>query len=301
MKLKFNTSEKRSQPDPYMCPVENGWAMYVTGVEGIGAYFSDTPFGTWEYRGIILEMEGCEEYWAPCMIYLEGWYYLYFSCSSDRMFENLHAARSKTPFGPFEDIRRLYPYFSIDPHVVKTEEGLFLWYCMNNMQCERVGTRIYVEKLLDPYTPSGNPKEAVAPTFDEEIFMRNRFEKGEDWHTVEGPFWLAHEGYQYLLYSGACYQNDTYHIGYGSAKSSSQDLTKVAFRKHTDHDAFAPLLTKNGQEEGVGHNSVIFYENEYYAVYHGRDLGEDPSMESDRRTARICRLKFRDGYIEAIR
>ena len=90
------------------------------------------------------------------------------------MFENLHAARSKTPFGPFEDIRRLYPYFSIDPHVVKTEEG-------------------------------------------------------------------------------------------------------------------------------VGHNSVIFYENEYYAVYHGRDLGEDPSMESDRRTARICRLKFRDGYIEAIR
>lgn len=301
MKLKFEVGINKAQPDPFMCEVGNGWAMYVTGVDGIGAYSSDSPFGTWEYKGIILHMEDCNEYWAPCMFYLDGWYYLYFSCSNDRMFEHLHVAKSRNPFGPFENIQRLYPYFSIDPHVVQTKEGLFLWYCMNNMQCERVGTRIYVEKLLDPYTPDGHPVEVVKPSFDEEIFMRNRFERGEDWHTIEGPFWLEHDGYQYVMYSGACYQNDTYHIGYASAKTNQQDLTKVLFEKHTSNGRFVPLMTKNEYEEGVGHHSVICYKDEYYAVYHGRDLTDIADDATDRRTARICKLYFDKGNIRAER
>ena len=301
MKLKFEAGINKTQPDPFMCEVEGGWAMYVTGVDGIGAYSSDSPFGTWKYEGLIFKMDGYEEYWAPCMIYVDGWYYLYFSCSNDRMFEHMHVAKSKNPFGPFEDVKRLYPYFSIDPHVVQTKDGLFIWYCMNNVQCERVGTRIYVERLLDPYTPDGHPVEVVKPSFDEEIFMRNRFEKGEDWHTIEGAFWLEHDGYQYVMYSGACYQNDTYHIGYAAANTDEQDLTKVVYKKHTEDGKFSPLMTKNEYEEGVGHHSVICYEGEYYAVYHGRDLidGEDDGTE--RRTARICKLHFEKGKISAER
>ena len=30
----------------------------------------------------------------------------------------------------------------------------------------------------------------VRPTMDEEIFMRDRFEKGKDWYTVEGAFYF---------------------------------------------------------------------------------------------------------------
>ena len=228
MKLKFEIGVKGTQPDPFVCEVDGGWAMYVTGAEGVGAYAADSPFGTWKYRGLILQMEGCEEYWAPCMIRIDGWYYLYFSVSNDRMFEHLHVAKSRNPFGPFQDIKRLYPYFSIDPHVVQTEKGLFLFYTMDNVQCERVGSRIYVEKLLDPYTPDGNPVEIVVPTFDEEIFVRDRFQRGQDWHTIEGPFWVEHDGYQYVMYSGACYENDTYHVGYAAAKTDETDL---AFRR----------------------------------------------------------------------
>lgn len=297
MKLKFDAEIKRAQPDPFMCEVEGGWAMYVTGVEGIEAYFSDSPFGTWKYQGIVCQKEGYKEYWAPCMIYLEGWYYLYFSCSNDEMYEHLHVARARNPFGPFTNMRCLYPYFSIDAHVVQTEAGLFLWYATNKLHCERVGTRVCVERLLDPYTPSGQPVEVVSPTLDEEIFMRDRYCEGEDWHTIEGAFWLSHEGYQYVMYSGACYQNDTYHIGYASAKSDEQDLTKVVFTKHTENGQFAPLMTKNEYEEGVGHNSVIYYEGEYYAVYHGRDIEDDSNDMNDRRTARICKLKFHNGHI----
>ena len=297
MKLKFEIGVKGTQPDPFVCEVDGGWAMYVTGAEGVGAYAADSPFGTWKYRGLILQMEGCEEYWAPCMIRIDGWYYLYFSVSNVRMFEHLHVAKSRNPFGPFQDIKRLYPYFSIDPHVVQTEKGLFLFYTMDNVQCERVGSRIYVEKLLDPYTPDGNPVEIVVPTFDEEIFVRDRFQRGQDWHTIEGPFWVEHDGYQYVMYSGACYENDTYHIGYASAESTQQDLTKVIFEKHTNNGQFTPLMAKNEYEEGVGHHSVIRYNGEYYAVYHGRDVGIEYMGEA--RTARICKLHFNKGCITA--
>jgi len=71
MKLKFKTEVNKPQPDPFMCEIDGGWAMYVTGVDGIGAYASDSPFGLWEYKGLILQMKGCEEYWAPCMIKID--------------------------------------------------------------------------------------------------------------------------------------------------------------------------------------------------------------------------------------
>ncbi len=302
MKLKFKDSIFRSQPDPFMCEVEKGWAMYVTGGAGVEAYFSDSPMGVWEYKGNIFSMDGFCEYWAPCIYYTDGWYYLYVSCmpkGAEVCEESLHVARSRTPFGPFGDAKKLYNCFSIDPHVVETSAGLYLWYCMDRLDDARVGTRVFAEKMLDPQTPAGNPVEMVRPTFDQEIFMRDRYQKGQHWHTIEGPFWLQAAGWQYVMYSGACYQNDTYHIGYAAAEDTEQDLTKVVFTKHTENGAFAPLMTRNDREEGVGHHSVIFYDGEYYAVYHARDLDVDPDYPGDCRTARICRLQFRDGVITA--
>lgn len=299
MKLLFNIEENRSQPDPFMCEVDDGWAMYVTGAEGVGAYTSDSPFGIWEYKGIVCKIDGCKEYWAPCIIKIDEWYYLYFSCANEEMFEYLHVARSQSPYGPFEDVHCMYSHFSIDPHVVQTQKGLFLWYAKDNVECDRVGTRVYVERLIDPYTPDGNPKEVVIPTFDEEIFMRNRYKEGEDWHTIEGPFWLEHDGYQYVMYSGGCYQNETYHIGYSWAKTEEQDLTKVDYEKYTNNSKFAPLMTKNEFEEGVGHHSVIRYRGEFYAVYHGRDIVNNIDNNTDKRTARICKLHFNKGKITA--
>ena len=302
MKLKFEKDLFRAQPDPFVYPVSGGWAMYVTAKEGVCAYFSETPFAQWEYKGVICKKEGYHEYWAPCIYYEDGWYYLYFSCmpvGAEVHKQYLHVAKSRNPFGPFSDICCLYDYFSIDPHVVKNNAGLFLWYAMDNTDCERVGTRIVVEKLLDPMTPAGNPVEKVIPTFDEEIYKRDRYQEGQHWHTIEGPFWLETDGWQYVMYSGACFENDTYHIGYASARNIEQDLTKVTYEKHTDNGKFIPLMTKNEVEEGVGHHSVICYEGQYYAVYHARDY--DSSLTGDQRTARICKLYFENGVITAER
>lgn len=302
MKLSFDREHFCAQPDPFMCPIKGGWAMYVTGSEGVGAYYCDTPFGQWEYKGIVCQKEGYHEYWAPCMYYENGWYYLYVSCrekGTDDSKEYLYVAKAPTPFGPFCNLKCLCECFSIDPHVVRTDAGLYLWYCMDRVDTDRVGTRVFVQKMADPITLTGEPVEMVKPSFDEEIFMRDRFQPGQDWYTIEGPFWLQVDGWQYVMYSGACYQNDTYHIGYAAAKSTEPDLTKVAFEKYTDSGKFVPLMTKDDVEEGVGHHSVICYDGQYYAVYHARDYAPDHRLIGDQRTARICKLHFKDGIITA--
>ncbi len=302
MKLKVANNIIRPQPDPFVCPVEGGWVMYVTGVHGIEAYSANTPMGLWEHKGTVLQMDEYHEYWAPCLYWEHGWYYLYFSCrkiTDHESLERLHVAKSQSPYGPFTDVKQIYDCFSIDPHVVRTDAGLYLWFCMDRVDTDRVGTRIFVQQLADPETPVGDPVQAVAPSFDEEIYMKDRYVPGQHWHTIEGPFWLQVGQWQYLMYSGACYQNDTYHIGYASAKTSQADLTKVRYIKHTKKGEFVPLMTKNEVEEGVGHHSVICWQGQYYAVYHARDYTPDARLPIDQRTARICKLHFADGIITA--
>ena len=52
MKIIFQNNFIKAQPDPFMCPVKGGWAMYVTGADGVGAYFCDTPFGACYNKGV---------------------------------------------------------------------------------------------------------------------------------------------------------------------------------------------------------------------------------------------------------
>ena len=132
--------------------------------------------------------------------------------------------------------------------------------------------------------------------------MRNRFGDGKDWHTIEGAFWFREGDWQYLMYSGGCYDNESYHIGYAAARLDEEDLTKVDFIKHTAGGAFAPVLIKNDFEEGTGHHSVIKYKGEYYAIYHGRDpISGKRENFAEARTARVCKLHVKDGIITAER
>lgn len=302
MKLKFNVSDK-SQPDPFIFEDGGRFYIYVTAPKGVEAYSADHIFDQWKFEGTVATVEGRTEFWAPSVIKIDGVYYMYVSCSSPDEFEFMHVLSSNSPTGPFRDPVCLYNYFSIDSHAVKTEDGLFLYFSADKTtDTDRVGTRIFVDRMLSPKEPEGRPKEVIPPTLDEEIFARDRFKPGEHWHTVEGAFWFSHEGWQYLMYSGGCYQNDTYHIGYASAKTEQTDLTRVTFEKHTVNGGFDPVIIKNGFEEGTGHHSVIRYRGDFYAIYHGRDIEDTGGGEyTERRTARVCRLNVKDGIITAER
>ena len=300
MKLKFDVKD-RHQPDPFIFEDGEKLYLYVTANKGVEAYSADDLFGVWHYEGIVASFDGRYDYWAPSVIKHGDRYFIYVSCSADNEFQFMHAAVSDSPLGPFKNEKCFYKRFSIDSHVVETEAGLFLWYAEDNTDCDRIGTRIFVDKLLDPLTPAGQPREVVVPTMDEEIFMRNRFGDGKDWHTIEGAFWFREGEWQYLMYSGGCYQNESYHIGYAAARTDEADLTKVEFIKHTNNGAFDPVMIKNGFEEGTGHHSVIKYKGQYYAIYHGRDLNKTSGEYEEARTARVCKLNVSDGIITATR
>ena len=300
MKLNI-TQRNKIQPDPFIFDDGKKLYLYVTGNEGVDTYSADTLLGEWKYEGISASFSGCRDYWAPSVIKIGNTYYMYVSCSDDNTFQHMHVASSQNPLGPFTNDKCLYDHFSIDSHMVESGGNLYLWYAQDNLESDKVGTRVFVDRFIDPYTPENNPKEVIVPTFEEEKFTP-KCNDGNEWYTIEGPFWFKEGDWQYVMYSGGCFMDDTYHIGYACAKSSEEDLKKVDFVKKTDNGKFHPVIIKNDFEEGTGHHSVIKYKGEYYAIYHARDYEAENSEEYvERRTARICKLIVKDGLITAQR
>ena len=156
-------------------------------------------------------------------------------------------------------------------------------------------TYIRVDRMTDPFTLAGESIAAVRPTRDEEIFQRDRFQKGQHWHTIEGASYFYQDGWHYCLFSGNCYEKDTYHVGYAAVKSQDMRLNKLHFQKYPDDNTYVPLLASNDYEYGTGHNSVIKVDGQWYVVYHGRD-SKIPSPQENR-TARICKLFAKDGVL----
>ena len=300
MKLKFDTQNK-NQPDPFIFEDNGKFYLYVTAKDGVEAYETDDIFGEWKFIGVVTEQKNdMKNFWAPSVIKINGTYYMYVSFQSGDGWQEMRVFSSNSPSGVFKLERKLYNGFSIDSHVVKNDNGLFMFLALNNLESDKVGTRIYVDRLLDPITAENNPKEIIVPTFPEEKFTPQCTPE-RDWYTIEGPFYFYENGWHYLMYSGGCYKDDTYHIGYAAAKSDEQDLTKINFIKSTDSGSFNPVIIKNDCEEGTGHHSVIKLKGEYYAIYHGRDYLNSGSGYTERRTARICKLKILNGKITAER
>lgn len=230
---------------------------------------------------------------------------MYVSCmpegSSDAHDQAMHVLTSKSPEGPFGDAKQILPPFSIDSHIVKNSDGLFLFYSINDYESKMGGTYIVVDRMLDPYTPEGKPVSVIRPTLPEELREKQRFSPDKDWYTVEGAFYIRKGDWHYVLYSGNCFENQYYFVGYAYAHTPENDLTKIKFQKYPADNVYKPLLAKNDFEEGTGHNSVIEYNGEYYAVYHARDWGKMSENYTECRTARICKLHIDKETITAER
>lgn len=301
--LKIDKENYVGQADPYILKHNGKFYIYTTGTDGIYAHSCNSLLGDWKFEGRIFTIEGEEHFWAPSVIFHEGKFYMYFSfeyyeAQPDKggHHQAMHVAESKNPLGPFTNAKPILEPFSIDSHIVKTEAGLFLFYSPNTFEGDRIGTYIAVRKMADPYTPVGEAVPVVTASLDEEIFRRDRYKKGQHWHTIEGAYWFQEGEWQYLMYSGGRYEDETYFVGYAAAKTTEQDLTKVKFSKMPDRETYAPILSSNSWEEGTGHNSVIKEDGQYYIVYHGRNVDAD-GLSGDRRNARIAKMYVDDGKI----
>ena len=305
--LKSDNSHYQGQADPFIFKSNGRYYIYVTGHDAIYAYHSDDLFSDWQYFGPVLRVPGLHAFWAPSVIELDGQFYMYNSMEGSGVEADqgghdgcMHVSVADNPLGPFRMVKRILPPFSIDSHIVQNEAGLFLFYSSNRFDGDRIGTCIYVDKMLDPYTPAGNPVLVVEPTLDEDIYQKDRYRAGQHWHTIEGAFYFREGDWHYLMYSGNCFEQPTYYIAYARAKTVETDLTKIKFEKYPDAETYYPILKSNEFEEGTGHHSMIKENGQWYAVYHARDYDYGDSA-FDARNARICKLHVQDGIITAER
>lgn len=283
------------QPDPYIIKAEDGkYYVYSSSEFGVNVYRADTLFGEYEWLGKAFYEEGKACYWAPSVIYLDGKYYMYVSFVdegvTDMHEQTMHVCVSDAPEGPFKTVRPIIAPFSIDSHVVKSGEELYIFYSINDYEAERAGTYIVADRMLSPTECEGKPKLIVRATLDEEIFMKDRFRKGQHWHTLEGAFYFREGNDHYVIYSGNCYESEYYYLGYAHAYGDTDDILSLDFKKQPSDCEYRPLIARNEFEAGTGHCSVIKENGEYYCVYHGRDIPPDARLTEDSRTARICKL-----------
>lgn len=307
MKLfEYNEKVFPYQPDPYIFKAEDGrYYIYSTSSSGVQGFVSDTLTGDYTWLGEVYSEDGKKEYWAPCIIFFEGKYYMYVSTmkksDDDVHTQALGVAVSDSPAGPFNFLNYIIEPFSIDAHVVKSGDELFIFYSSNDYEAERAGTYILVDRMISPTKCEGTPVSVLRPSLDEEIFMRDRFKKGQHWHTLEGAFYFRVNNDHYIIYSGNCYESEYYYLGYAYAHGDENDLTKLSFNKMPDEKVYSPLIAKNEFEAGTGHCSVIKDGADYYCVYHGRDIPPDSRLKNDTRTARICKLLPDGEKLTAIR
>lgn len=291
-------AEKAHQADPYIFFDDGRFYLYCTGADGVHCYTSD-GLCDFNHVGVACATDGQCQYWAPCVTKLDGVFYMYYSSmptsSDDVHTQCLKVATSDSPTGPFVYLRDLAQPFSIDADIAVVDEDRYLFYSVNDYNAERVGTKIVLDKMQSPTRLEGKPVTALRPTLDEEIFRRDRFRKGEHWHTIEGANFFYEDGWYYLLFSGNCYENNNYYVGYSRARATSGNLRETEFLKYPDTDTYHPLLSSDGVELGTGHNSTVKVDGQWYIVYHGRDVGDDPTHEC--RTARIARLNVADGVL----
>jgi len=171
-------------PDPYMIFHDGWYYCYSTGYHDVNVLRSKT-IENFEHMGFALSVENQLSYWAPAVIFYKGMFYMYYSsnttCETNPDTEFLKVAVADNPLGPFEYKKTFFKEFTIDADVIVKDDELYLFYCADVHTGDKIGTRIFLDKLLDPFTPEGNPREVIAPSMEQEIYARDRFGDGRDW------------------------------------------------------------------------------------------------------------------------
>ena len=253
----------------------------------------------WEAVGHALAPTGAAEFWAPEVASHGGRFYMYYSSGggqAEGTDQRLRVAVAEHPAGPFIDGGRLLAPdqpFSIDAHPFRDADGQwYLFYCVDFLEPEgdhRVGTGIVVDRLLDMGTLAGEARTVVRPHRDWHVFRKGRTMYGKvvDWHTVEGPALLVHDGKYYCFYSGGAWERDHYGVSWVVA-----DHPLGPYRRPEAGEAARLMRTPaNGELLGPGHNSFTVSPDgsETWIVYHAWDLAQ-----TGRRMC-IDKLAWRDG------
>ena len=307
----YTDGEKHTAPDPFVIRYRNLYYCYATDESGV--LVSTSPdMVRWTLRGYCYTEAGRKNFWAPSIIIINGVFYMYSSNmpqdETDTHTEIMRVAVSDNPIGPFEKKAELFDTFAIDSQVVRGDDGqLYLLYA-DNQVCGlsklRPGTSVMVDRMLTPYRREGKPRPLILPTMDEEIFARDRFGDGRDWHTVEGATYFTYRDKAFITYSANAYEHEDYFVGYSTAllpdSFADTHVDELDWSKQLNNGHFDPLLIRSGTVEGTGHNSIVKAPNgvDDWIVYHGRDAADELYVGVEQRVMRIDPLYHAEGLLD---
>lgn len=294
----FSDGAHHTNPDPFVLRWCGQYYCYATDADGVKVS-SSPDLVHWTRQGYAIQQPGRHDFWAPAVVYRNGTFYMYYSSNpigeDDGNGEKMQLATATDPLGPFTWQKTLFPTFSIDAHPVVWYNEVYLFYSVNNWvgnTQDAPGTCILVDKFIAPDKLEGNPAPVVLPSLPQEIYEKNRFGDGRDWYTIEGACFVPGPERSFLLYSANCYTDVNYYVGYAWAENKA-DLREMDWRKQTLNGSWAPLIRKNDQVEGTGHNTVTFAPDltELWMVYHGRDATQPIRPGEEQREMHIAPLE----------
>lgn len=260
-----------SGPDPWVFQTEDAYYLTFTTGVNLTLYKSDhmSSLTNAQVKVVWTPPESgpnSKDIWAPEIHRVEDSWYIYYAADGGdnqdhRMFviQNNH----ENPLqGEWEDMGQLDlpdDKWAIDGTIFKHKEELyFLWSGwdgdVNVMQS------IYICKMKDPLTPTGDRVLLTSPEFDWET-------NGVNPMVAEGPQVLVHEDHLFLIYSaGGCW-TDGYSLGMLSAAIDADLMNASSWTKSPE-----PVFRQNsaGGAFGPGHNSFFQSKDgkEDWIIYH---------------------------------
>lgn len=273
--------------DPFVLRTADGYVAYGTGsvVDGLVFEMLTSPdLIRWTSAGGALrplDSDGDhgdhadlgDTYWAPEVVEADGQYWMYYSVGREDVGHHIRVAVADQPLGPFVDTgTNLTPYerFAIDAHPFRDADGSwYLYFARDVLTGERVGTHLAVDRLTSPVTTAGQPRSVRVPSGDWQLYERDRRMYGQDWdwHTLEGPTVVRHDGRYYCFYSGGSWQGAGYFLAWAQADHPLGPWHEPA------PEVGRLLSTVPGHVSGPGHASVTTTPGGAdVLVYHAWDL-----------------------------
>ncbi len=222
------------------------------------------------------------EYWAPELATDGRKFYLYY-CTGGIKPENfaLRVAVSDRPEGPYVDnggslLDSDTNHFTIDPFPFRDDDGQwYLFYARNftdHTSTVHPGTALVVDRLVNMTQLAGDARVVVRAKHDWTLYEARRhmevYQQTFDWHTIEGPCVVKHEGRYYCFYSGANWQTPRYGVDYVVA-----DHPLGPYSEGGDHARVLSGIP--GHVRGPGHHSIVLGPDQRtpYFLYHAWDVG----------------------------
>jgi GH43 family beta-xylosidase len=243
-------------------------------------------FVAWKKHG---KGELSELIWAPEIHFICNKWYIYFAAAPNKevtgdtfnhrmyVIEN-QSADPCTPYWQEKgQVKTGWESFALDATVLEHKEELYyIWAQEDKKVNEKSHSNIYISKMQNPWTLSGEPVMLTQPELDWEtrIFWVN-----------EGPGILKKHGKLFLTYSASA-TDENYCIGMLTADENDDLLNQQTWKK-----SLQPIFKTSyeNHQYGPGHNSFTVSEDgkDDLLVYHARNYTKiegDPLYDPNRHT-----------------